>query len=78
MHPLAPDLSGLSDQDLQKKQSELVKRLTQAYRIGPYSIIGQLQMLLDDYNREIQVRNQKLMDDLAKKGKDMGDKIDIQ
>jgi hypothetical protein len=78
MHPLAPDLSGLSDQELHKKQAELIKRITQAYRIGPASIIGQLQMLVDDYNREIQVRNQKIMDDLAKKGKDMGDKIDIQ
>jgi hypothetical protein len=78
MHPLAPDLSALTDQELHKKQGELVTRLTQSYRIGPYSIISQLQMLLDDYNREIQVRNAKLMDDLAKKSKKSGGIIDIQ
>jgi len=78
MHPLAPDLSALTDQELHKKHGELVTRLTQSYRIGPYSIISQLQMLLDDYNREIQVRNAKLMDDLAKKSKKSGGIIDIQ
>lgn len=78
MHPLSPNLTELSDIDLHKKQAELVKRLTQAYRIGPYSVIGQMQMLLDDYNTEIQRRNMKVLEELAKKGKDFGDKIDIQ
>ena len=78
MHPLSPDLSQLSDADLHKKQGELVQRLGQAYRIGPFSIIGQLQMVLEDYNSEIQRRNQKIMDDMMKKGKGMDGIIDIQ
>lgn len=78
MHPLAPDLSTLSDNDLHKKHGDLVQRLSQAYRIGPSSIIGQLQMLLENYNSEIQRRNQKLMDELMKKGKNMSGIIDIK
>jgi hypothetical protein len=78
MHPLSPDLSGLTDAELHKKQGELVARLTQAYRIGPYGIIGQLQMLMDDYNSEIQRRNAKVLEDMAKKGRDMGGIIDIK
>lgn len=78
MHPLSPDLSGLSDADLHKKHGELVQRLSQAHRIGPYSIIGQLQMVLEDYSSEIQRRNQKIMDDMMKKGKGMDGIIDIK
>lgn len=72
MHPLSPDLTQLSDVDLHKKHGELVKRLTQAYRVGPHGAIGQLQMLLDDYNIEIRRRNDKAMDELLKKSQDKG------
>jgi hypothetical protein len=78
MHPLSPDLTQLSDAELHKKHGELVQRLGQAYRIGPFNIIGQLQMMLNDYNSEIQRRNQKIMDDMMKKGKGMDGIIDIQ
>lgn len=80
MHPLSPDLTQLSDADLHKKHGELVLRLSQAYRVGPYGAIGQLQMLLDDYNIEIRRRNDKAMEELMRKsqGKGMGGIIDIQ
>lgn len=78
MHPLSPDLSGLTDAELHKKHGELVAKLSQAYRIGPYGIINQLQMILEDYTLEIQRRNAKIMEDMAKKGKDMGGVIDIK
>lgn len=80
MHPLSPDLTQLSDVDLHKKHGELVSRLTQAYRIGPYSIVPQLQLLLDDYNSEIRRRNDKAMEEMMKKsqGRGMGGIIDIQ
>lgn len=77
MHPLSPDLSALTDAELHKKHGELVQRLTQAYRIGPYGIINQLQMILEDYQSEIQRRNAKVLEDMAKKGKNMGGIIDI-
>lgn len=72
MHPLSPNLTELSDTDLHKKHGELVQRLGQAYRIGPYSIIGQLQMLLEDYNNEIRRRNDKAMEELMKKSQSRG------
>ncbi len=78
MHPLNSDLSQLSDADLHKKFNELNNRLTQAYRIGPVSIVGQLQMLIDDYRSEISNRNQKILDDMSKKSKDFNKIIDIK
>lgn len=78
MHPLSPDLSALTDAELHKKHGELVQRLNQAYRIGPFSIINQLQMVLEDYTSEIQRRNAKVLQDLNKKGKGLDGIIDIK
>ena len=82
MHPLVPDLSKLSDDELHKKYGELMKRYQQAYNFGPYQIIDQLQMLMGDYQAEIGRRNQKQLEELqklAKKdGKDFKGIIDIQ
>ena len=77
MHPLAADLSGLSDADLHKKHGGLIKRINQAYRIGPASIINQLQMLMENYTSEIQRRNAKTMEEMMNKGKGMSGIIDI-
>lgn len=87
MHPLAPNLRDLSDDDLHKKLSELNKRFTQAYRIGPFQIIPQLQMLIEDYNAEVSRRNAEKMKEMAEKfdkankkddGKGLKGIIDIQ
>lgn len=69
MHPLAPDLRNLTDDDLHKKLAELNKRFMQAYRSGPTQIIPQLQMLIEDYNSEVSRRN-------AQKMQEMQDKFD--
>jgi len=66
MHPLAPNLSDLTDDELHKKFGELQKRYGQAYRFGPQSIIPQLQMLMQDYQYEINLRNQKQLEELNK------------
>ena len=39
MHPLAPDLSGISDDELHKKRAELHNRMTFAYRMGQGDIM---------------------------------------
>lgn len=78
MHPLAPNLTGLSDDDLHKKRAELQNRMTFAYRMGQGEMIGQIQLLLGDYDMEIQKRNQKMLDDLQKNNKNFKDKIDIK
>lgn len=67
MHPLSNDLSGLSDDELHKKFGELQKKFTQAYQFGPQAIIPQLQMVMEDYQAEINRRNQKQMDELMKR-----------
>jgi hypothetical protein len=77
MHPLGPDLTGLSDDELHNKYSELQKRFGQAYRFGPQSIIPQLQMLMQDYQMEIKLRNQKHMEELNKNNKGPKGIIDI-
>jgi hypothetical protein len=78
MHPLAPDLSGISDDELHKKRAELQNRMVFAYRMGHGDIIGQIQLLLDDYDMEIQKRNQKMLDDMNRNNPNFKDKIDIK
>lgn len=82
MHPLAPDLNSLKDEELHTKMAELQKRMTQCYKFGPVQIIPQLQMLMQDYQDEINRRNQQTMAELTKKS-DKGNKgfttiVDIQ
>ena len=77
MHPLGSDLTALSDDELHKKYGELQKRFNQAYRFGPQSIIPQLQMLMQDYQMEIGIRNQKQMAELDKNSKGPKGIIDI-
>jgi len=77
MHPLAPDLSKLTEDELHQKRAELNNRLMFAYRMGQGDMIGQIQMLVNDYDMEIQKRNQKILDDLSKNNKNFNDKINI-
>jgi hypothetical protein len=78
MHPLTPDLSGLSDDELHKKRAELSNRMMFAYRMGHGDMIGQIQLVMGDYDMEVQRRNQKMLDDLEKNSKTFKDKIDIK
>jgi hypothetical protein len=77
MHPLSPDLTKLTDDELHTKRSELQNRLVFAYRMGHGDMAGQLQLLLDDYSMEVQRRNQKMFDDASKNGKNFQEKINI-
>ena len=77
MHPLAPDLSKLTDDELQQKRGELQNRLMMSYRIGNADLVMQLQLLLGDYDMEIQTRNQRMMDQMSKASKNFGNIINI-
>jgi len=77
MHPLSPDLTKLTDAELHAKQSELVKKMNQAYRSGAGAIIGQIQMMLEDYTSESQRRQVKAMEELSKNNPKFDDTIDI-
>lgn len=85
MHPLINDLSKISDEELNKKFSDLSKRFNQAYRFGPQQVIPQLQMLMQDYQEEIKRRQAKAMQEMMEKmdkdkngGKGLRNIIDIQ
>jgi hypothetical protein len=77
MHPLAPDLSKLTDDELQQKRGELQNRLMMSYRMGNADLVMQLQLLLGDYDMELQTRNQRMMDQMSKASKNFGNIINI-
>ena len=77
-HPLAPQLSGLTMEELTKKYNELLSKLNQAYRMGPHGIIPQMQMLLEDYQTELQNRHRAQLEELEKNSKNFKNIIDIK
>jgi type III secretory pathway component EscV len=78
MHPLLPDLTKLNLDELNNKYGDLLKRVTYAYQTGRPDMVQQLQMLLQDYQAEIQVRNAKALEDMEKQSKKFKNIIDIQ
>ena len=77
-HPLTPDLSKLTEDELQKKRSELQNRLMMSYRMGNSDLVNQIQLLLQDYDMEIQGRNRRMMEELGKNNRNFGNIINIQ
>ena len=77
MHPLSPDLTNLSLEELEEKRSELQKRMSFAYRTGNSDMIQQLTMMIDDYEQEEKARAQKTMNDMQNKNKNFGNIINI-
>lgn len=77
-HPLAPNLSALTNDELHSKYNELNNRFSQAQRAGSMSVLGQMRMLLDDYRAEIGRRQQKLLDDASQKNSNFKNIIDIK
>tara|TARA_Y100000389_G_scaffold201067_1_gene242900 strand:+ start:531 stop:770 length:240 start_codon:yes stop_codon:yes gene_type:complete len=77
MHPLSPDLTKLSLEELSEKRSELQKRMSFAYRTGNSDMIQQLTMMIDDYEQEEKARAQKTMNDMQNKNKNFGNIINI-
>ena len=77
-HPLTGNLRDFSDSDLQKKITELGKRLTFAHQTGNSQMIGQLEMLMNDYREESSRRSRKQMEAMQENnGKDWDDLIDV-
>ena len=70
MHPLTPDLSKLSEDELYTKRTELQNRMTYAYRIGSADMVGQIQLMLMDFSMEIERRYQKMLNDAQKQSKE--------
>ena len=76
-HPLVNDLTKLSDEELHKKRGELANRLSFAFRSGHTTMCHQIQLLAQDYQSEIDRRNQKMLEDLQKNNPNFKDLIDI-
>lgn len=76
MHPLTPNLSELTMEELNGKYNELVKKMTQAQRLGSGGLMNQLGMLLEDYKSEISRRQQQILAD-ANKNANFKNIIDI-
>ena len=77
-HPLTPDLSKLSLDDLSTKYNDLLKRYNTAHRWGNPGMVGQLQLLIQDYQEELTRRQQQAWDEMEKKSKNFKNIIDIQ
>jgi hypothetical protein len=78
MHPLAPDLSKLSLDELNGKYAELMQRLSLSHRWGRPDMVAQLQLLMQGYQQEIQSRNQKALEAMEKSSGKFKHIIDIQ
>jgi hypothetical protein len=80
MHPLTQDLSQLTDEELHSKRSDLQTKLSFAYRMGHSDMVNQLQLVLGDYAMEVEIRNQRMLEQAQKSGrlgKDDGSAKDI-
>jgi len=78
MHPLSPNLSTLSQDELNKKYSDLLSRLGTARRFGRPDMIQQLQMILEDYQFEMDKRNRAQIEEMEKNSKTFNKIIDIK
>ena len=77
MHPLAPDLSNMSDDDLLKKINELMSRMRSNMNMRNPQMTQQLNMLYQDYQAEYNRRMQAQAEKFAQNNKKLADKIDI-
>ena len=77
MHPLLPDLTNLSLEELAAKRAELQKKLSWAYQSGNPEIINQLNMAIEDYMAEETARADQTMKELQEKNSNCGNIINI-
>lgn len=77
-HPLTPDLSKLTIEELNQKYGDLLNRITTAYRFGRPEMVQQLQMLMEDYKMELDERNRRQLEEMQKNSKQFKNIIDIQ
>jgi hypothetical protein len=77
MHPLQPDLTTLTDNEIDEKIKELTKKYFMAMSLSP-SAAQQIVLLLDDYKFEYQLRLEKKKNEMQKNlGSDLDDLINI-
>lgn len=77
-HPLSPNLTELTNEELNKKYNDLMMRMNTAFKWGNADMVGQLQLLMQDYQEELANRNRKMIEDLEKNSKNFKNIIDIK
>ena len=70
LHPLTPDLTKLSDQDLSNRIKDLSMRLNQSHRFGNSALVSQISMMLGDYQVELDRRRQADLEKLMSNNQD--------
>lgn len=78
MHPMTGSLSELTTDELYAKYNELQRKINASYRLGYSSALIQLQMLMDDYQAEINRRHEKAMEEMQNRSKEFKNIIDIK
>ena len=76
-HPLINNIDDLSVDDLQKRISDLNKKLSFAMRTGNAHLTGQIRMALETFNSKYQQRMQEIYEKQNRGGTDYSDKINI-
>lgn len=76
-HPLITDVNNLSLEDLQKRITDLNKKLAFAARTGNGALAGQIRMALETFTNKYQQRLDEIYDHNKRQGPDFSDKIDI-
>lgn len=77
MHPLVPDLSGLTMDELMLKYNDLNKKMMMAHRVGSNGVLQQMALVLENYRNEISTRQAKILEDVNRKN-NFKNIIDIQ
>lgn len=75
-HPLAEDVSSLSDDELQEKITTLTKRYTAASRFPDQSLVRQVHSMLTMYVEEQRTRYRKQLDKQRQKDKNDNQDLD--
>lgn len=78
MHPLAGDLTQISDEELLKKINELYDKIKMSSYMSDPNINYQLRMLLETYRVEQERRRTVAQEKFAKDHKKLADRIDIE
>ena len=77
-HPLSPDLTKFTQEELNNKYGDLLNRLSTAHRFGRPDMVHQLQILIEDYRAELDRRSQIQLAEMMKNSKNFSKIIDIK
>lgn len=76
-HPLINNIDELSVDDLQKRITDLNKKLAFAARTGNAHLVSQIRMALETFNNKYQDRMKEIYEKQSRSGSDFSDKINI-